>query len=154
MFPLIAILGRFVIARSLIQENRLIDAVESSLDTLSKLGEQPLRDLGDASLYSDILAMNATLRNISDDEILNMQEVNAKKVLTTMKIYGKYGLCIVLGCVHANGFSFENQLMMFVKCLICLLHGHKFHTSITSANPLSLCAALVTFTWNQICIFA
>jgi len=95
LFPLIAILGRFVIARSLIQENRLIDAVESSLDTLSKLGEQPLRDLGDASLYSDILAMNATLRNISDDEILNMQEVNAKKVLTTMKICSKYELCIV-----------------------------------------------------------
>ena len=89
------------------QGNRFIDSVESSLDTLSKLGEQPVRSLGDASLYSDILAMNATLQNISDDEILNMQEVNAKKVLTTMKIYGKYGLCIVLGCVHANGFSFE-----------------------------------------------
>ena len=61
--------------------------MESSLDTLSKLGEQPLREISDNTLQTDMITMNEIMRNTSDDYIMNLKENKAKKVIITMKIW-------------------------------------------------------------------
>ena len=69
-------------------------SIKSSLGTLSKLGEQPLRDIDDDTLKADMMKMNLTLQNTTDDFILNLQENLAKKIIITLKIYSN--LCYVL----------------------------------------------------------
>ena len=62
--------------------------MKSSLDTLSTLGEQPLRDIiSDDTLKADMKTMNEIIRNTSDDSILNLHESKAKKIIITLKIY-------------------------------------------------------------------
>ena len=69
--------------------------MKSSLDTLSTLGEQPLRDIiSDDTLKADMKTMNEIIRNTSDDYILNLHENKAKKIIITLKIYSN--LCHVL----------------------------------------------------------
>ena len=55
------------------------ESMLSSFDTLFKLGEQPPRDM-DTTLYTDMMNMNTMLRGMSDDSILNMQEIKEKKI--------------------------------------------------------------------------
>ena len=64
----------------------LKESIESSLYTLSKLGEQPLRDIDDTTLKADMMTMNEIMRNTSDDYILNLHENKAKKITITLKI--------------------------------------------------------------------
>ena len=60
----------------------------SSFDTLSKLGEEPLREISNATLKTDMLAMNKILRSMPDDSILNMQAQNKnKKLIATFNLY-------------------------------------------------------------------
>src|SRR6056300_1915489 len=68
--------------------------MESSLDTLSKLGEQPLREMSDDTLKADMMKMNEILRNTPDESILNLHKNKAKKINTTLEIYSN--LCRVL----------------------------------------------------------
>ena len=65
--------------------------MESSLNTLHKLGEQPLRDIGDDTLHTDMMTMNEIMRNTSDDYILNLHENKGKKTIITLKIYSNLG---------------------------------------------------------------
>jgi len=74
--------------------------MKSSLDTLVKLGEQPLRDMSDDTLQADMMTMNESLRNTPDDYILNLHENKAKKITITMKIYSN--LCHVLHLVKPS----------------------------------------------------
>jgi len=68
--------------------------MESSLKTLYKLGEQPLREISDDTLHTDMMKMNEIMRNTPDDYILNLHENKAKKITNTLKIY--LNLCHVL----------------------------------------------------------
>ena len=68
--------------------------MKSSLDTLAKLGEQPLRDIDDDTLKADMMKMNEILQNTPDESILNLHENKAKKIIITLKIYSN--LCHVL----------------------------------------------------------
>ena len=68
--------------------------MKSSLDTLAKLGEPPLRKISDNTLQADMMKMNEILRNTSDESILSMHENKAKKICITLKIYSN--LCHVL----------------------------------------------------------
>ena len=68
--------------------------MKPSLDTLAKLGDQPLRDIDDDTLKSDMVSMNEILRNMPDESILNLHENKAKKINTTLKIYSN--LCHIL----------------------------------------------------------
>ena len=65
--------------------------MKSSLDTLAKLGELPLRDTSDDTLQADMMSMNESLRNTPDESILSMQENKAKKIIITMKLYLNLG---------------------------------------------------------------
>ena len=68
--------------------------MESSLDTLSKLGEQPLREMSDDTLKADMMKMNEILGNTPDESILNLHGNKVKKIIITLKIYSN--LCHVL----------------------------------------------------------
>ena len=68
--------------------------MKSSLDTLAKLGEQPLREISDNTLQADMMKMNEILRNTPDESILNLHENKAKKIIIIMKIYSN--LCHVV----------------------------------------------------------
>ena len=74
--------------------------MKSSLDTLAKLVEQPLRDVADDTLKADMMKMNEILRNAPDESILNLHENKAKKIIITLKIYGN--LCNVLHYVKPS----------------------------------------------------
>ena len=78
----------------------LEQSVESSLDTLSKIGEQPLRDISDNTLHTDMMTMNEIIRNTSDDYILNLHENKAKKIIITLKIYSN--LCHVVHLINPS----------------------------------------------------
>ena len=69
----------------------LKESLESSLDILAKLGEQPLREISDDTLQADMMKMNEILRNTPDESILNLHENKAKKIIITMKIYLNLG---------------------------------------------------------------
>ena len=86
MFPINDILGRIVTARSLHQGELLQASVASSLDTLSKLGEEHPREISDTTLHTDMQTMNEILRNTPDESILNMRKNDAKKIATTVKL--------------------------------------------------------------------
>ena len=79
--------GLAVATKSLLQVGLLKQSMESSLDTLTKLGEQPLRDMSDDTLKADMMKVNEILRNTPDESILNLHENKAKRVIVTMKIY-------------------------------------------------------------------
>ena len=68
--------------------------MESSLWTLRKLGEEPLRDISDDTLHTDMKTMNEIMRNTPDDYLLNLHENKAKKINITLKIYSN--LCLFL----------------------------------------------------------
>jgi len=68
--------------------------MKSSLDTLAKLGEPPLRDIDDDTLQADMMSMNEIMRNTPDDYLLNLHENKAKKINITLKIYSN--LCLFL----------------------------------------------------------
>ena len=57
------------------------------MDTLAKLGEQPLRKISDDTLKADMMSMNEILQNTPDESILNLHENKAKKIIITMKLY-------------------------------------------------------------------
>ena len=65
--------------------------MKSSLDTLAKLGEPPLRKISDNTLQADMMKMNEILRNTPDESILNLHENKAKKIIITMKLYLNLG---------------------------------------------------------------
>ena len=74
--------------------------MESSLKTLSKLGEQPLREISDNTLQADMMKMNEIMRNTPDDYILNLHENKAKKITNTLKIY--LNLCHMVHLINAS----------------------------------------------------
>ena len=65
--------------------------MKSSLDTLAKLGELPLRDTSDDTLQADMMSMNEILQNTPDESILNWHENKAKKIFITLKLYLNLG---------------------------------------------------------------
>ena len=65
--------------------------MKSSLDTLAKLGEPPLREISDNTLQADMMKMNEILQNTPNESILNLHENKAKKIIITMKIYLNLG---------------------------------------------------------------
>ena len=69
----------------------LKESLTSSLDTLAKIGEPPLREISDRTLQADMMSMNEILRNTPDDYILNLNENKEKKISITMKIYLNLG---------------------------------------------------------------
>ena len=83
-----------VAAKCLHQVGLIEQSMESSLNTLHKLGEQPLRDIDDTTLQADIVSMNLTLQNTTDESILNLHETKAKKIIMTTTIWSD--LCYVL----------------------------------------------------------
>ena len=89
--PINTCAGLAVAAKCLLQSKRIKQSMKTSLDTLSKLGEQPLRDIGDTTLNNDLLKMNRRLRGMSDESILNIQENTLKKYETIMKLYSHLG---------------------------------------------------------------
>ena len=68
--------------------------MESSLDILAKLGEQPLREISDDTLQADMMKMNEILRNTSDESILNLHENKEKKIATTVKLLENLSLVL------------------------------------------------------------
>ena len=89
-----------VAAKCLHHVGLLKESMESSLKTLHKLGEQPLRDIGDDTLHTDMNTMNEILRNTPDDYILNLHENKAKKITITLKIYSN--LCHVVHLINPS----------------------------------------------------
>ena len=92
-----------VFARSLRQAELLQDSVASSFDTLLKLGDKPLREVGDPTLRTDMQTINEILSSRSDESILSMQENKAKEVVAKMKIYG---MCHLI-CKHFYNVCFN-----------------------------------------------
>ena len=86
--------GLAVAAKCLNQVGLPEQSMKSSLDTLAKLGEQPLREISDNTLQADMMKMNEILQNTPDESILKLHENKAKKIIITMKIYSN--LCHVL----------------------------------------------------------
>ena len=78
----------------------LNESMESSLKTLCKLGEEPLPDICDDTLHTDMKTMNEIMRNTPDDYILNLHENKAKKITITMKIYSN--LCHLVHLVKPS----------------------------------------------------
>ena len=74
-------------AKSLFLSGNLHESMSSSFDILRMLGENPLRDMGDKELNTDIQKINTILKNTTDDTILNMQENQTKKLVTTLTVY-------------------------------------------------------------------
>ena len=74
--------------------------MESSLKTLYKLGEQPLREISDDTLHTDMMKMNEIMRNTPDDYILNLHENKAKKITNTLKIY--LNLCHMVHLINPS----------------------------------------------------
>ena len=66
-------------------------SMKSSLHTLAKLGEPPLREISDYTLQADMMKMNEILQNTPDESILNLHENKAKKIIITMKLYLNLG---------------------------------------------------------------
>ena len=66
-------------------------SVASSLETLSKLGEEPPREISDTTLHADMQTMNEILRNTPDESILNMQNNHTKKTISMMKLIANLG---------------------------------------------------------------
>ena len=83
--------GLVVAAKSYHQAHLVEPSMVSCVKVLSKLGEEPLRDIGDATLNNDLLTMNRKLRGMSDESILNIQENTLKKYETIMKLYSQLG---------------------------------------------------------------
>ena len=79
--------GLAIAAKCLHVVGLLKESMESSLKTLRKLGEEPLRDISDDTLHTDMKTMDEIMRNAPDDYILNLHENKAKKITITMKIY-------------------------------------------------------------------
>ena len=94
MKPINTCAGLAVAAKCLLQSKLVQQSMKSSLDTLSKLGEQPLRDISDDTLQADMMSMNLTLQNTTDDFILSMQENRTRKIIITMKIYLNLANCM------------------------------------------------------------
>ena len=92
--------GLAVAAKCLHHVGLLKESMESSLKTLHKLGEQPLRDIGDDTLRTDMKTINEIMRNTPDDHILNLHENKAKKMTITMKIYSN--LCHVVHLINPS----------------------------------------------------
>ena len=65
--------------------------MKSSLATLAKLGEKPLRKISDNTLQADMMKMNEILQNTPDESILNLHENKAKKIFITLKLYLNLG---------------------------------------------------------------
>ena len=86
--------GLAVAAKCLHHVGLLKESMESSLKTLHKLGEQPLRDISDDTLHTDMKTMNEIMRNTPDDYIMGLHENKAKKITITLKIY--LNLCHVV----------------------------------------------------------
>ena len=82
-------------AKSYYQASLVEQSMASCFKVLSKLGEEPLRDMGDTTLKNDLLTINRKLRGMSDEAILNIQENSLKKYATIMKLYAHLG--VVLG---------------------------------------------------------
>ena len=94
--------------------------MKSSLDTLAKLGEQPLREMSDDTLKADMMKMNEILRNTPDYSILNLHESKTKKIIITLKLYSN-----LASVVH----SFEPSLVGAVSLRMVELtmnHGLAF----------------------------
>ena len=72
----------------------LKESLESSLDILAKIGEQPLREISDNTLQADMMKMNEILQNTPDESILNLHENKAKKVIITLKLYLNLAHCM------------------------------------------------------------
>ena len=96
------------------------------LDTLAKLGEQPLRDMSDDTLIADTVSMNEILRNMPDESILNLHENKAKKNIITLKIYSN--LCPVLHFAKPSLVSAVSLRMVELT----MNHG------LASSSPLAL----------------
>ena len=86
--------GLAVAAKCLMQAELLEESMSSSLDTLSKLGEQPLREISDSTLQADMMSMSEMLRNMTDESILNLHENKAKKIIITLKLYLNLAHCM------------------------------------------------------------
>ena len=95
--------GLAVFAKCLHHVGLLEQSVESSLDTLSKIGEQPLRDISDNTLHTDMMTMNEIIRNTSDDYILNLHENRSKKIIVAMKIYSNLAYMLHLAKPYLVG---------------------------------------------------
>ena len=114
--------GLAVAAKSLHHAELLQASMSSSLDTLSKLGEKPPREISDPSLKADMLAMNEMMRNTSDDYILNMQEKNnSKRIVTTLKLYSN--LAYVLHFVKPSLICAVSLRMVELKMAHGLIHS-------------------------------
>lgn len=109
-------------AKSYHQAQLIEESMASCFDTLSKLGEQPLRDIGDTTLNNDLLKMNRRLRGMSDESILNIQENALKKYETIMKLYSHLGYVVsivgsYLCCFVVHGDEQKQKLTLIAPYL-------------------------------------
>ena len=57
------------------------------MEILTELDEKPLRDIKDSILITDMVIMNTTLQQLSDNHICNMQDNQSKRSVTLNKLY-------------------------------------------------------------------
>ena len=69
--------------------------MDSTFDTLLQAGEELPQSVGDAKLSSDMQVTTEALRKLSDDDVLNMQQTNNKKIITLQKLYSNLGDVLV-----------------------------------------------------------
>ena len=63
--------------------------MDAMLRILAKLDEKPLRDMGDSTLSTDIVAMNVRLQTLTDEYFCNMQDNQAKRAVLIHKLYAE-----------------------------------------------------------------
>ena len=88
--------GMYVATELLCNTGLFNDAIASAVKILETLEESPPRRWGDPDLAVDISIINARLKKITDEDIINAGEVdpsNAKRFVTLMKIYKLLGHC-------------------------------------------------------------
>ena len=65
------------------------EAVNAMLEIIDNLKERPLRDIEDSTLSTDMVVMNSTLQQLSEDCICNMPENQMKRSTTLNKLYAE-----------------------------------------------------------------
>jgi hypothetical protein len=68
------------------------ESINTLFGILEELGEAPLRQPGDDQLVNDTRTVNALIKELSDEEILNFDEIRERRVVTLMKVYNVYML--------------------------------------------------------------
>ena len=126
-------IGLYVTAKALRHSDCNQESIDVTFKVLTELGEDLPRPNGDSSLSDDMQAMNDLLRNTRDDDILNMQQTNEKRIIMLQKLYANLA--------HVLHF-YKPTLMGSVSLRMCQL---SMKTGLSAKSPLGMNTMIILF---------